>query len=316
MSRRRASPGSRAQPDLPRLAVLSQICGDGKSPLRERSPTFYRFRPASPSPRRWRRSCCAQADRDPLKLAEMTVLLPNRRACRTLQEAFLRQAIQPDADRRRQPAAAPDADRRSRCRMTCRCWAARLFGEAAEIPPAIGELKRRMLLARLIMAAPQQRRRRRRHHPPGPGGAAGGGAGAAAGPGGDRAQGSVRAGRAGAGEPGAALAADDQLPRHPAPRLAGHPGGRRRDRSRRPAQPAARSAARACGKRRRRTTPIIAAGSTGSIPAAADLMHAGRAPAAAARSICRASTARRATRIGQAIAERSEPSAIWPGACC
>ncbi len=26
----------------------------------------------------------------------MTVLLPNRRACRTLQEAFLRQAIRPD----------------------------------------------------------------------------------------------------------------------------------------------------------------------------------------------------------------------------
>ena len=37
-----------------------------------------------------------QADGDPLKLAEMTVLLPNRRACRTLQEAFLRQAIRPD----------------------------------------------------------------------------------------------------------------------------------------------------------------------------------------------------------------------------
>ena len=36
-----------------------------------------------------------QADGDPLKLAEMTVLLPNRRACRTLQEAFLRPAIDP-----------------------------------------------------------------------------------------------------------------------------------------------------------------------------------------------------------------------------
>ena len=60
-----------------------------------------------------------EADGDPLKLAEMTVLLPNRRACRTLQEAFLRQAIRPDPRRwrvakQRQPAAAPDADRRSR----------------------------------------------------------------------------------------------------------------------------------------------------------------------------------------------------------
>ena len=36
------------------------------------------------------------AERDPLKLAEMVVLLPNRRACRTLQEAFLRAAIDPE----------------------------------------------------------------------------------------------------------------------------------------------------------------------------------------------------------------------------
>jgi ATP-dependent helicase/nuclease subunit B len=33
---------------------------------------------------------------DPLKLADMTVLLPNRRACRTLQEAFLRAALSPN----------------------------------------------------------------------------------------------------------------------------------------------------------------------------------------------------------------------------
>ena len=55
-----------------------------------------------------------QADGDPLKLAEMTVLLPNRRACRTLQEAFLRQAIRPDpsahADIRR-PSAQADLRR-------------------------------------------------------------------------------------------------------------------------------------------------------------------------------------------------------------
>src|ERR1700754_4178282 len=38
-----------------------------------------------------------QAGGDPLRLAAMTVLLPNRRACRALQEAFLRQAqLEPD----------------------------------------------------------------------------------------------------------------------------------------------------------------------------------------------------------------------------
>ncbi len=147
-----------------------------------------------------------QADGDPLKLAEMTVLLPNRRACRTLAGGV----------------PAPGPIRRSRRRSSASLLprlmpigdldsddlsvlGGALFGAAADIPPAIGELKRRMLLARLIMAAPAARRFARRHHPPGPGGAAGGGAGAAARPGGDRAQGSVRAGRAGAGKPGASI---------------------------------------------------------------------------------------------------------------
>ena len=102
-----------------------------------------------------------QADGDPLKLAEMTVLLPNRRACRTLQEAFLRQAIRPD------PPAHADIRRQGSASLLPRLMpigdldfddlsvlGGALFGAAADIPPAIGELKRRMLLARLIMAAP------------------------------------------------------------------------------------------------------------------------------------------------------------------
>ena len=95
-----------------------------------------------------------QADGDPLKLAEMTVLLPNRRACRTLQEAFLRQAIRPDQGSasllpRLMPIGDLDSDDLS-------VLGGALFGAAADIPPAIGELKRRMLLARLIMAARRQ----------------------------------------------------------------------------------------------------------------------------------------------------------------
>jgi ATP-dependent helicase/nuclease subunit B len=100
-----------------------------------------------------------QADRDPLKLAAMTVLLPNRRACRTLQEAFLRVAISsPDPGEgesrtsasllpRLMPIGDLDSDDLS-------VLGGALFGAAADIPPAIGELKRRMLLTRLIMAAP------------------------------------------------------------------------------------------------------------------------------------------------------------------
>lgn len=93
---------------------------------------------------------------DPLKLAEMVVLLPNRRACRTLQEAFLRAAISPDRIGgasllpRLMPIGDLDGD-------DLAVLSGAVLGAArAAIPPAIRELKRRMLLARLIMAAPRR----------------------------------------------------------------------------------------------------------------------------------------------------------------
>lgn len=88
---------------------------------------------------------------DPLRLAGMTVLLPNRRACRTLQEAFLRQAVRPDSSASLLPRVMPIGDLDS---DDLSVLGGALFGAAADVPPAIGELKRRMLLARLVMAAP------------------------------------------------------------------------------------------------------------------------------------------------------------------
>jgi ATP-dependent helicase/nuclease subunit B len=90
---------------------------------------------------------------DPLRLAEVTVLLPNRRACRTLQEAFLRQAVRPDGSASLLPRLMPIGDLDS---DDLSVLGGALFGAAADIPPAIGELRRRMLLARLIMAARTQ----------------------------------------------------------------------------------------------------------------------------------------------------------------
>ncbi len=88
---------------------------------------------------------------DPLKLAEMTVLLPNRRACRTMQEAFLRQAIKPDrSGASLLPRLMPIGDLDGE---DLNVLGGAILGAAAEIPPTIGELKRCMLLARLIMAA-------------------------------------------------------------------------------------------------------------------------------------------------------------------
>jgi ATP-dependent helicase/nuclease subunit B len=95
---------------------------------------------------------------DPLALSKMTVLLPNRRAARALSEAFLRQAGGGGAIPggglllpRMLPIGEPDEEGQSIAE-------AGMPGlDAAEIPPAIGDLRRRMLLARLIHHSPQAR---------------------------------------------------------------------------------------------------------------------------------------------------------------
>ena len=83
---------------------------------------------------------------DPLQLSDMLVLLPSRRACRTLREAFLRLSegkalLLP----RMQPVGDVDADE----------VAMLLAGEEdadhlLNIPPAISPLERQLLLARLV----------------------------------------------------------------------------------------------------------------------------------------------------------------------
>jgi len=89
---------------------------------------------------------------DPLRLAAMTVLLPNRRACRSLQEAFLRTAPFAKSDTgthralllpRLQPLGDIDEDD----------LAVIGAGNPLDLPPAIDPLRRQLLLARLVMAS-------------------------------------------------------------------------------------------------------------------------------------------------------------------
>lgn len=90
----------------------------------------------------------AEAGDDPLALAAVTVLLPTRRARRTLREAFLRHSggrpmVLP------RMAAIGDLDEDEAL------FAQALGGAVAEtvdIPPAIPPLRRRLLLTRLVMA--------------------------------------------------------------------------------------------------------------------------------------------------------------------
>jgi len=90
----------------------------------------------------------AMAEGDPLRLARMTVLLPTRRAARSLREAFLRLTAEggdPGAPLllpRMRPIGDLDADELD---------FAAAEDETLAIPPAIPELRRRLLLTRLVL---------------------------------------------------------------------------------------------------------------------------------------------------------------------
>ncbi len=89
----------------------------------------------------------ARAGGDPLALARMTVLLPTRRAARSLAEAFLRRSDgRPLLLPRLVPVGDVDADELA-------MLADETAGdEAIDLPPAVPELKRRLMLARLVLA--------------------------------------------------------------------------------------------------------------------------------------------------------------------
>jgi ATP-dependent helicase/nuclease subunit B len=93
----------------------------------------------------------AETGDDAAALARVTVLLPTRRACRALREAFLRRSggrplLLPTLT----PLGDVDEDE-----ILLGAWGAEEAAgahAAADIPPAIGSLRRRLLLARLILS--------------------------------------------------------------------------------------------------------------------------------------------------------------------
>jgi ATP-dependent helicase/nuclease subunit B len=88
----------------------------------------------------------SSAGADPLALSRMTVLLPTRRACRALAEAFLRASNgKPLLLPRLRPVGDLDLDELA-------FLPDEGDAEALDLPPAIPELDRRLLLARLVQA--------------------------------------------------------------------------------------------------------------------------------------------------------------------
>jgi ATP-dependent helicase/nuclease subunit B len=88
--------------------------------------------------------------RDPITLAGVSVLLPTRRACRALREAFLRLS---DGRPLLLPRLSPLGDLDAEGLSLALEELPELAG-SLELPPAIGDLRRRLLLTRAILAAP------------------------------------------------------------------------------------------------------------------------------------------------------------------
>ena len=104
------------------------------------------------------RAAHSSAEGAPEALARMTVLLPTRRACRALREAFLRQS---EGRPLLLPRLAPigDVDEEELILTAGEYSGGADAGAdgAAELPPAISSLRRRLLLAQLIMKFEERR---------------------------------------------------------------------------------------------------------------------------------------------------------------
>ena len=113
-------------------------------------PRLYTIAPDRPFLASLAAGLLAMAGGDPLRLTRITVLLPTRRAVRALREAFLRagadgrEAGTPLLLPRMRPIGDLDSDELSLVEGAA-------DGETLSVPPAIPELRRRLLLTRLVL---------------------------------------------------------------------------------------------------------------------------------------------------------------------
>ncbi len=111
-------------------------------------PAVFTIPPGVPFADALAAGCLDEAAGDPLALADMTVLLPNRRACRALRDAFLRRS---DGAALLLPRLTPLGDLDADELDLADAEGDPLDG-GLDLPPALSPVRRQMLLARLILA--------------------------------------------------------------------------------------------------------------------------------------------------------------------
>ncbi len=112
-----------------------------------RSSTIFTIPPGASFVDALARGLLRRADGDPLVLARGTVLLPTRRACRALQEAFLRAS---DGRALLLPRLMPLGDLDAEEFLLSGEAAAEHVGDGMDLPPVMPPLKRQLLLGQLI----------------------------------------------------------------------------------------------------------------------------------------------------------------------
>ncbi len=111
--------------------------------------TVYTIPPCAPFVDRLAEGIMARVGRDPLDLAAVTVLLPTRRACRSLRDAFLRQGGgQPLLLPRLFPLGDLDPDA-----LSIEVEEVPGMPGALDVPEAIPALRRQLVLAQLVLKA-------------------------------------------------------------------------------------------------------------------------------------------------------------------
>ncbi|MFH1157991.1 MAG: double-strand break repair protein AddB [Pseudomonadota bacterium] len=123
----------------------------GETPLKS-APTVYNIAAGQSFADALAQGILESAVENPLKLSECTILLPSRRACRTLREAFLRlsggKAVLLPALR---PIGDVDADE-----VALFLAGGDDIAESIDIPPAVSRLERQLLLAQTIQKAEKE----------------------------------------------------------------------------------------------------------------------------------------------------------------